>query len=47
MLIHSGGNEKKMFTNITVNLFVPKDPHVIGPNLDLVEDLEDDPAAFE
>jgi hypothetical protein len=45
MLIHSG-NEKKMFTNITVNVFVPKDPNIIGPSFDLVDDLDDDPEAF-
>lgn len=41
-LMHSG-NQKQMFTNITVNLFVPRDTSLMKPSFDLDEILEDEP----
>eukprot|EP00347_Sterkiella_histriomuscorum_P005620 403355899 len=47
MLAHSGGNDKQLFTNITVNIFVPKDPNIITPTFNLIDILDDEPEKFE
>jgi len=46
MLIHSG-NEKQLFTNMIVNIFVPTDPGLLNPQFKLNDILDDEPEKLE
>lgn len=41
MLMHSG-NEKQLFTNMTVNVFVPIDPNMLNPNFKVIDAIDDE-----
>jgi hypothetical protein len=46
MLMHSG-NEKQLFTNMTVNAFVPIDPNLLNPSFKVNDVLDDEPEKLE
>ncbi|CDW80141.1 UNKNOWN [Stylonychia lemnae] len=46
MLVHSG-NEKQLFTNMIVNIFVPVDPTLINSQFNLNDTLDDEPEKLE
>lgn len=41
MLMHSG-NEKQLFTNMTVNVFVPLDPNMLNPSFKVIDAIDDE-----
>ena len=46
MLLHSG-NEKQLFTNMTVNVFVPIDPTLLNSSFKINDVLDDEPEKLE
>lgn len=43
---HSG-NEKPLFTQITVNIWVPKDVNIVGQSFNVNDILDDEPEKME